>query len=108
MIRKRKLKNYLKKLLLLIYFEKTLFTHLLLKTYWYVKQIDYTYRFKLFPEIISQYSYKYKFFRYSRKKKIEIVKFIYLIRNLLVKDLVLKSKPKSSNTIPKFFIGKKF
>ena len=69
MIRKRKLKNYLKKLLLLIYFEKTLFTYLLLKTYWYVKQIDYTYRFKLFPEIINQYSYKYKFFRYSRKKK---------------------------------------
>ena len=69
MIRKRKLKNYLKKLLLLIYFEKTLFTYLLLKTYWYVKQIDYTYRFKLFQEIINQYSYKYKFFRYSREKK---------------------------------------
>ena len=43
--------------------------NLLLKTYWYVKQMDYTYSFKLFPEIINQYSYKYKFFRYSREKK---------------------------------------
>ena len=42
--------------------------YLLLKTYWYVKQMDYTYRFKLFPEIIDQYSYKYKFFNTVEKK----------------------------------------
>ena len=49
--------------------------------------MDYTYRFKLFPEIIDQYSYKYKFFN-TVEKKLEIVKFILLIRNLLVKDLI--------------------
>ena len=133
MIRKRKLKNYLKKLFLLIYFEKTLFTYLLLKTHWYVKQIDYTYRFKLFPEIINQYSYKYKFFRYSRKKnrdcKIyspysqfidkrfsferEVIKNKALVFRLSednknTESFFFTSKPKSSNTIPKFFIRKKF
>ena len=35
---------------------------------WYVKQMDYTYRFKLFPEIIDQYSYKYKFLDTVEKK----------------------------------------
>ena len=49
--------------------------------------MDYTYRFKLFPEIIDQYSYKYKFFN-TVEKNLEIVKFILLIRNLLVKDLI--------------------
>ena len=49
--------------------------------------MDYAYRFKLFPEIIDQYSYKYKFFN-TVEKKLEIVKFILLIRNLLVKDLI--------------------
>ena len=43
--------------------------YLLSKTYWYVKQMDYTYRFKLFPKIIDQYSYKYKFFITLEKKK---------------------------------------
>ena len=42
--------------------------NLLLKTYWYVKQMDYTYCFKLFPEIINQYSYKYKFFDTAEKE----------------------------------------
>ena len=31
--------------------------------------MDYTYCFKLFPEIINQYSYKYKFFDTVEKKK---------------------------------------
>ena len=30
--------------------------------------MNYTYRFKLFPEIINQYSYKYKFFNTVEKK----------------------------------------
>ena len=60
--------------------------------------MDYTYCFKLFPEIINQYSYKYKFFdtvekkKKKKKKKIEIVKFILLICNLLANDLVLKER----------------
>ena len=53
--------------------------------------MDYTYRFKLFPEIIDQYSYKYKFLDTVEKKK-EIVKFILLICNLLVKDLISKER----------------
>ena len=42
--------------------------YLLLKTLWYVKNMNYTYRFKLFPEIINQYNYKYKFFNTVEKK----------------------------------------
>ena len=37
-------------------------TYLLLKTLWYVQNMNYTYRFKLFPVIINQCSYKYQFF----------------------------------------------
>ena len=57
--------------------------------------MDYTYCFKLFPEIINQYSYKYKFFdtvEKKKKKKKELVKFILLICNLLANDLVLKER----------------
>ena len=36
--------------------------YLFLKTLWYVKDINYTYRFKLFPKIVDQYTYKYNFF----------------------------------------------
>ena len=61
--------------------------YLLLKTLWYIKDLNYTYRFKLVTTIISQYSYKYKFF-----DTVEIVKFILLLRNLLVKDLISKER----------------
>ena len=54
--------------------------------------MDYTYPFKLFPKTIDQYSYKYKFFNTLEKKKKEIVKFIFLTSNLLVKDLILKER----------------
>ena len=54
--------------------------------------MDYTYPFKLFPKTIDQYSYKYKFFNTLEKKKKEIVKFILLTSNLLVKDLILKER----------------
>ena len=49
--------------------------------------MNYTYRFKLVPNIVSQYSYKYKFFDTT-----EIVKFILLLCNLLVKDLISKER----------------
>ena len=42
--------------------------YLVLKTLWHVKDMNYTYRFKLFQEIINQYSYKYKFFDTIVKK----------------------------------------
>ena len=35
--------------------------YLLLESVWCVKQINGSYRFKLNPKIIDQYSYKYKF-----------------------------------------------
>ena len=35
--------------------------YLTLESTWYVKESNYTYRFKLWPDIIEQYSYKYKF-----------------------------------------------
>ena len=61
--------------------------YLLLKILWDIKDMNYTYRFKLVPNIISQYSYKYKFFDTT-----EIVKFILLLCNLLVKDLISKER----------------
>ena len=74
MIRKKKIKELSEKSRLLL--EKGAayqndVDYLLLKTYWYVKQMDYTYRFKLFPEIIDQYSYKYKFLDTVGKKIID-------------------------------------
>ena len=35
--------------------------YLLLKLQWYIKDSNHTYRFKLYPQIIDNYSYKYKF-----------------------------------------------
>ena len=35
--------------------------YLLLESLWYVKQTNHLYRFALYPKIIEQYSYKYKF-----------------------------------------------
>ena len=34
--------------------------YLMLKSEWYIKDSDHTYRFELYPEIINNYSYKYK------------------------------------------------
>ena len=33
----------------------------MLKLEWYIKDSSHTYRFKLYPEIIDNYSYKYQF-----------------------------------------------
>ena len=35
--------------------------YLMLKSDWYIQDINHTYRFKLYPKIIDNYSYKYKF-----------------------------------------------
>ena len=35
--------------------------YLMLKSEWYIKDSNHIYRFKLYPEIIDNYSYKYKF-----------------------------------------------
>ena len=51
--------------------------------------MEYTYPFKHFTKIIDQYSYTYKFFD-TVEKKLDIVKFILLIHNLLVKYLISK------------------
>ena len=58
--------------------------NLLLKTYWYVKQMDYTYCFKkLSINIVTNIN-----FSIQQKKKLEIVKLILLICNLLVMELL--------------------
>ena len=53
MIRKKKIKELSEKSRLLLEkgaaYQNDIY-YLLLKTHWYVKQMDYTYRFKLFPE----------------------------------------------------------
>ena len=63
--------------------------YLLLETLWYVKRTNHPYRFKLYPKIFDQYSYKYKFWD-TTEKKLEIVKFILHFLNLLEKDAILK------------------
>ena len=65
-----KLKNYLKSRLLL---EKAPayqndIDYLTLKSEWYVKASNHVYRFMLWPKIIDQYSYKYKFWDTVEKK----------------------------------------
>ena len=65
-----KLKNYLKSRLLL---EKgpayqNDIDYLTLKSEWYVKASNHVYRFMLWPKIIDQYSYKYKFWDTVEKK----------------------------------------
>ena len=61
--------------------------------------MNYTYCLKLFPKIIHQYSYKYKFFD-TVGKKLEIVKFILLIFNLLIKGFNFEREDiKSKNLV---------
>ena len=88
-----KLKNYLKSRLLL---EKgpayqNDIDYLTLKSEWYVKASNHAYRFMLWPKIIDQYSYKYKFWD-TVEKKSEIVKFICHFLILLEKVLVLRDQ----------------
>ena len=63
--------------------------YLFLEIIWYLKQMNYPYQFKLYPQIFDQYSYKYKF-RDTAEKKLKIVKFILHFTNLLEKDSILK------------------
>ena len=39
----------------------------MLKLEWYIKDSNHIYRFKLYPEIINNYSYKYKFWDTKEK-----------------------------------------
>ena len=41
--------------------------YLMLKSEWYIKDSNHIYRFKLYPEIIDNYSYKYKFWDTKEK-----------------------------------------
>ena len=66
--------------------------YLTLKSEWYVKASNHVYRFMLWPKIIDQYSYKYKFWD-TVEKKSEIVKFICHFLLLLEKVLVFKDQP---------------
>ena len=68
------------------------FDYLTLKSIWYVKRSNHLYRFMLWPKIIEQYSYKYKFWD-TVEKKSEIVKFICHFLILLEKVLCLKDQP---------------
>ena len=43
--------------------------YLMLISEWYIKNYNSIYRFKLYPEIIDDYSYKYKFWHTIEKKK---------------------------------------
>ena len=63
--------------------------YLLLESLWYVKRTNHSYPFKLYPQIIDQYSYKYKFWD-TTEEKLEIVKFILHFLSLLEKDSILK------------------
>ena len=65
--------------------------YLTLQSTWYVKRSDNTYRFKLWPDIIDQYSYKYKFWN-TVEKKLKIVKSTLHFLILLEIFLVLKEK----------------
>ena len=65
------------------------FDYLTLKSIWYEKRSNHLYRFMLWPKIIEQYSYKYKFWD-TVEKKSEIVKFICHFLILLEKVLCLK------------------
>ena len=42
--------------------------YLMLTSEWYMKDSNHTYRFKLYPKIIDNYSYKYKFWDKIEKK----------------------------------------
>ena len=69
--------------------------YLTLGSAWYVKESNHAYHFQLWPDIIHQYSYKYKFWD-TVEKKLEIVSstrhFLILLEKVLVlKDLLEKA-----------------
>ena len=63
--------------------------YLLLESLWYVKRTNHSYPFKLYPQIIDQYSNKQKFWD-TTEETLEIVKFILHFLSLLEKDSILK------------------
>ena len=67
----KKIKNYQPKKRLLLEKDPAYqvdIDYLTLQSTWYVKRSDNTYRFKLWPDIIDQHSYKYKFWDTVEKK----------------------------------------
>ena len=66
--------------------------YLMLTSEWYIKDSNHTYRFKLYPKIIDNYSYKYKFWDAIEKKKIGMDKSTGHILNLLEKVLILNGE----------------
>ena len=90
----KKIKNYQPKKRLLLEKDPAYqvdIDYLTLQSTWYVKRSDNTYRFKLWPDIIDQYSYKYKFWN-TVEKKLKIVKSTRHFLILLEIFLVLKEK----------------
>ena len=65
--------------------------YLMLTSEWYIKDYNSIYRFKLYPEIIENYSYKYKFWIQS-KKQLGMDNSTSHILNFLEKVLILKEK----------------
>ena len=65
--------------------------YLMLTSEWYTKDSNHTYRFKLCPKIIDNYTYKYKFW-YTIEKKLGMDKSTRHILSFLEKVLILKDK----------------
>ena len=107
--------------------------YLMLTSEWYIKDSNHTYRFKLYPKIIDNYSYKYKFwdtiektirdgqiyspysqflgkgFNFERKA----IKGLNLIVRLneeqtLIKSFFLHRSPKGGTEYLNFFLGKAY
>ena len=71
------------------------FDYLMLKSEWYIKDNNHIYRFKRYPEIIDNHSYKYKFWD-TKEKTIRMDKSTRHILNFLEKILILKEKFKKA------------
>ena len=106
--------------------------YLMLKSEWYIKDSNHTYRFKLYPKIIDNYSYKYKFWDTIEKKirdgqiylpysqfvgkgfnfEVEVMKGLNLIVRLnedqnLIESFFLHRSPKGRIEYINFFWGGK-
>ena len=91
---KKKLKNFLKKSRLLLekdadYQNDIGWMTSVIANYYNFSGFGVTYNFILYPKIIDEYSYKYKFYD-TVEKKLEIVKFIRCF--LIIKEMDLNFK----------------
>ena len=90
----KKLKNFLKKSRLLLEKEADYQNDIgwmtsVIANYYNFSGFGVTYNFILYPKIIDEYSYKYKFYD-TVEKKLEIVKFIRCF--LIIKEMDLNFK----------------